>query len=92
MILLIISLCRNISGFLNSFSNPHANERSQTPSNRRVEGNLGGLSAIINRADTVVFRKNMNWFSKIGAAQQFETIFSPEVKEKLWPKGAEMLF
>lgn len=58
-----------------------------------MEQKYEGLSSLINRTtDQISFRKPMNWFVETEPIFDGEITFSPEMIERLWPKGAELLF
>ena len=52
-----------------------------------------GLSSLIHRSvGHISFRKPMNWFAQTESICDGEITFSSDMIERLWPKGAELLF
>ena len=59
----------------------------------KKKGTTEGLQSLLGKSDWIPFRNpKMNWFVKTDSSLQFDSIQSREVIERLWPKGAEMLF
>jgi hypothetical protein len=74
---------RNASSFMETFI-------GQEKENKQHK--YEGLSSLINKPDQISFRKPMSWFTQTASICEGEITFASDIIEKLWPKGAELLF